>query len=399
MSYALRIFPLLLVAAIVALQAPASTQAGVGVPPPQQKIVYHCSPGPGFDICSINPDGTGWVQLTEDSAEDSVPKISPDGATIVWERDVLELWLMNVDGSGKQQLLPDLIFNPDSPTWSPDGKKIAFICNDPQSLNTHGICTINRNGTGFEMVREIDPRPIYLEWSPDSRYMLVGIETVSINEDIFVWDMQTDQLTNLTNTGAEWEHGTWSPDGEQIAFVGTPLPSEPVSLAGLYVMNKDGTGRENLYTDPMSASATQPGWSPDGERIAFFCAFRDLCIVDPAGGLVDRLVEDFEDKYYLGNDPDWGYTGGVQGGDIDCTNGISPVDSLKLLRYDAGLPAETACAAIGDEVTIGGVTVAWGDIDCSGEINPVDSLKLLRYDAGLEVTQEANCPALGLVLA
>ncbi len=37
----------------------------------------------------------------------------------------------------------------------------------------------------------------------------------------------------------------------------------------------------------------------------------------------------------------------------------------------------------------------WGDADCSGEITPVDSLKLLRYDAGLSVPQAAGCPPMG----
>ncbi|MEX0682057.1 MAG: hypothetical protein WD472_01190, partial [Dehalococcoidia bacterium] len=37
----------------------------------------------------------------------------------------------------------------------------------------------------------------------------------------------------------------------------------------------------------------------------------------------------------------------------------------------------------------------WGDVDCSGEVNPVDSLKLLRFDAGLPVAQEPDCPPIG----
>jgi len=395
-----RTLALPLIAAVVVLLAPASSHAGVELPQPVERIVYHCSPGPGFDICAVNPGGTDWVQLTDDSTEDSAPEISPDGQKIVWERNALELWMMNPDGSGKQRLLPNLIFNPDSPTWSPDGKQIAFICNDPDSLNTDGICTINSNGSGFEMIKEIEPRPESLEWSPDGRYMLVGIGTVSINEDIFVWDMQADQLTNVTNTDTEWEHGTWSPTGEQIAFVGTPLESEPVSLSGLYVMNRDGSERENLYTSNSGATATSPAWAPDGEDIAYFCNFTELCVVHADGsGLNFSLNEDFADQWALGNDPDWSLVGGTLAGDLDCTNGLSPIDSLKLLRYDGGLDYETACVEIGMEVMVDGVTLLWGDIDCNGEVTPVDSLKLLRHDAGLDVAQEPDCPPLGSLLA
>lgn len=38
----------------------------------------------------------------------------------------------------------------------------------------------------------------------------------------------------------------------------------------------------------------------------------------------------------------------------------------------------------------------WGDVDCSGDVTPVDSLKILRYDAGLSVAQEDECPAIGI---
>ncbi len=39
----------------------------------------------------------------------------------------------------------------------------------------------------------------------------------------------------------------------------------------------------------------------------------------------------------------------------------------------------------------------WGDVDCSGgDVIPVDSLKILRYDAGLSVKQEVGCPAIGV---
>jgi hypothetical protein len=36
-----------------------------------------------------------------------------------------------------------------------------------------------------------------------------------------------------------------------------------------------------------------------------------------------------------------------------------------------------------------------GDVDCSGALNPVDSLKILRFDAGLSVSQEPDCPQIG----
>ena len=37
----------------------------------------------------------------------------------------------------------------------------------------------------------------------------------------------------------------------------------------------------------------------------------------------------------------------------------------------------------------------WGDVDCKDGMTPVDSLKVLRFDAGLSVSQEEDCPGMG----
>jgi hypothetical protein len=76
--------------------------------------------------------------------------------------------------------------------------------------------------------------------------------------------------------------------------------------------------------------------------------------------------------------------------------GIDPIDSLKLLRFDAGLDVTQgqACPPVG-ELHAGQI---WGDIDCSGDAGPIDSLKTLRHDAGLGISQEEGCPNPGALV-
>ncbi len=88
-------------------------------------------------------------------------------------------------------------------------------------------------------------------------------------------------------------------------------------------------------------------------------------------------------------------------GDHNCSGSADPVDALLILRFDAGLNANTGeCPNLGQVVD---VKVAsphpWGDVDCGGDVTPVDSLKILRYDAGLGVTQALGCPLLGAQVA
>lgn len=95
----------------------------------------------------------------------------------------------------------------------------------------------------------------------------------------------------------------------------------------------------------------------------------EICIVEQAG--VERI---------------WG--------DFDCNGTVDPIDSLKLLRYDAGLSvAQTGdCPGPGSVVNVDGTDRQWGDLDCGGSTDPIDSLKTLRHDAGLSVARAAGCP-------
>jgi len=55
----------------------------------------------------MNADGTGQLQLTDNTVLDATPTWSPDGQKIVFHRPVagrFQLWLMNPDGTGQVQL-------------------------------------------------------------------------------------------------------------------------------------------------------------------------------------------------------------------------------------------------------------------------------------------------------
>jgi len=112
-------------------------------------------------------------------------------------------------------------------------------------------------------------------------------------------------------------------------------------------------------------------------------------------------------------------------GDVDCSGqvdpsssgsgtagiaGVNPIDSLKILRGDAGLSSNTgncpdlaaivniqAAATSGARLGIqgDGLDLPWGDVDCGGTMNPIDSLKILRFDAGLGVSQDEVCFDIG----
>ena len=81
-----------------------------------------------YDIYSMNPDGTNHVQLTTNSGQDWYHAISPDGRYIAYTSDD-HIKIMNIDGSNKRQLTFPSGYQDKRPTFSPDGRQIAFASN------------------------------------------------------------------------------------------------------------------------------------------------------------------------------------------------------------------------------------------------------------------------------
>jgi TolB protein len=90
-------------------------ERGASWSPDGTRIVFMCRTGPPdargigtFEICIMNANGSGMVQLTFNTVFDGTPTFSPDGGMIVFGRNVAvgrqQLFVMNADGTGEEQL-------------------------------------------------------------------------------------------------------------------------------------------------------------------------------------------------------------------------------------------------------------------------------------------------------
>jgi hypothetical protein len=101
--------------------------------PDGTKIAFARSVASGYDIYTVNADGSGFTALTNDGAQyNELPDWSPDSTKLTYVRsNAKQIWRMNSDGSGQAQVTPSS--SPaitTSPVWSPDGTKIAYsTCN------------------------------------------------------------------------------------------------------------------------------------------------------------------------------------------------------------------------------------------------------------------------------
>ena len=187
------------------------------------KIAFASDRDGNSEIYIMNADGTNQTRLTNNSANNYTPALSPDGSKIAWvsHRDGNnEIYAMTANGNNQVNLTnnPAQDYNP---SWSPDGSRIAF--------------NSDRNGE-FE---------------------------------IFVMNASGSNQILLPNNTGETDAfcPSWSPDGSRIAF-----DTRTAGYYKIYMMNADGSNQTRLTNEsynPVDKGAYEQSWSPDASRLAF----------------------------------------------------------------------------------------------------------------------------------
>jgi dipeptidyl aminopeptidase/acylaminoacyl peptidase len=152
------------------------------------------------------------------------------------------------------------------PTWSPDGKSIAFVSN---MSGRNNIWVVPSDGGWPVQLTVSDQRQSAPTWSPDGKWIAYQSDYDGDELwDIFLVSPKTGKVVNLTSTREIAETDpTWSPDGRYLAYLVKPKTSATPEI-DIY----DTLMREVKHltaNTPQDKRNSNPIWSRDGKYIVY----------------------------------------------------------------------------------------------------------------------------------
>jgi Tol biopolymer transport system component len=270
----------------LAALGPAATRSGATFPGTNGSLAYDAKIGKRYQLFTSKADGSDPQQLTHFADSDSIwAAWSPSGNQIAFERDVYKgvvviraaIYTMNADGTGLRSLTPTGLNG--GPSWSPNGKLIVF--STLQFRKQASISVMNANGG---RVRKLLTTPL-----PCKRCYGIGFGSGTFSPDgkriAFIWHQKPFPRAAIFTMKAgggglkqvtPWKKGgltdkiDWSPDGSRIAFSSPGIGDLPGVSSNVFTVRPDGSGLVKL-THNVGGKINNglDSWSPDGKKIAF----------------------------------------------------------------------------------------------------------------------------------
>ena len=300
--------PLMIAAAVLVACAGAllavSGEAEATFPGKNGRIAYNSN---GV-IYTINTDGSAKTKVTNTYVSGDPIDYSPDGKKIAYEsyegfndgnptgpQKDSEIYTIGVGGGAKTNVTDNNRYDV-APSYSPDGKRIAYAGSDGRDLE---IYTINTDGTGKIRVTNNGTDDLDPSYSPDGKRIVFSGEarypffprTYAV--EIYTIGVHGKNRVRLTKNATYDYFPDYSPDGRRIAYSGTGVIKGAI---GIYTIRARG-GSKTKVTE-----GDDPSYSPDGKQIVYYTDSRllhpDIYTVNVGGGAKSKVTE--------GLNPSWG---------------------------------------------------------------------------------------------
>ena len=235
--------------------------------------IYTMTP---FGFLNVNLTHDKTVGLRADVE----PAWSPDGEFVAFQRNFVkgdvqstQIFLVTADGTKLGPLMPPIPGVVDMhPTWAPNGESIVFASNRGGNFELY-LYTIDSGKVIQLTFTKLGVENLEPAWSPDGKWVVFTRQAVAATVTparlyvLMVATGKTYGLTPPTLMGRGDHDAVWSPDSTRIAFASDRLGSSVISTNDLFVINRDGSGLTRLTT--LAGNEYHPTFSPYGDQLAF----------------------------------------------------------------------------------------------------------------------------------
>jgi dipeptidyl aminopeptidase/acylaminoacyl peptidase len=231
--------------------------------------------GNGLQIFSMNPDGTGRIQISNESEGITNIKLAPNGEKFLFTSEIKvekNVQDMNPDlPLADAKIYDDLMYR-HWDVWEDGYYSHVFIADleNGKVVNSKDIM----EGEAFDSPLMPFGGIEQITWSPDCKTVAYSCKklsgkdyTVSTNSDVYLYNVETGETKNFTEgmPGYDWTP-LYSPDGTKLAWLSMKRAGFEADKERLFITDLT-TGEKKNYSENFDYSPSSLEWSADGKSI------------------------------------------------------------------------------------------------------------------------------------